>query len=140
MTTNFALTQIENDTSVNDPIETEDAVYPWREKVEVNGKSVSFKIDSGAELDVLPLSILKQLIGKIELLETNIRLRGFGGNRVLPKGMCSLSLRFGDVTLNRMVAIVDHDTTPILGFYTCVAFGIIKLPKTKSLGTINKDL
>lgn len=84
--------------------------------------------------------MLKQLIERIELLDTNIKLRGFGGNRVLPTGMCSLSLSYGSMTLTRMVAIVDHDTTPILGFYTCVAFGIIKLPDTKFVNTINEEL
>lgn len=91
---------------------------------------------------MLPLYILKQIIEKIEMLETNIRLRGFGGNRVMPRGMCSLSLRYGNRTLRRNVAIVDYGTTPILGYYTCVAFGIIKLPKNKlqSVDTINKEL
>lgn len=131
------------DTIVNDRIETDDAVvYPWREKIDVNDKSVSFKIDSGAQIDVLPLGMLKQINNRRELLDTDIRLRGFGGNCVRPKGMCSLSLRYGNVTLIRKVAIVEHDTTPILGFYTCVAFGIIKLPKNKSrsVDTINNDL
>lgn len=121
--------------------ETDDAVkYPWIERIRVNGKVIPFKIDSGAEIDVLPMSQFKQLNDRIELHGTHIGLKGFGGNRVAPIGMCSLSLNYDNMTFVRQVAIVDGDTTPILGYYTCVKFGIIKLRKSKALDSINKDL
>lgn len=134
----FAIDTLEND---NDTRETDDAVvYPWIEKLFVNKIPVSFKIDSGAEIDVLPLSKLRQLNDRIELQRTDIKLRGFGGNRVQPIGMYTLPLRFNNVILRRQVAIVEFDQTQILGYYSAVKFGIIKKSKTKSLDSINEDL
>lgn len=134
----FCIDTLEN---VYNACETDDAVvYPWIEKLLVNGKAVSFKVDSGAETDVLPLSKVKQLNDRIELQRSDIRLRGFGGNKIEPIGMCYLSLTYHNMTFRRQVAIVEFDVTPILGYYSSVKFGIIKSPKSKSLDSINKEL
>lgn len=37
-------------------------VYPWTEKINMNGKDVANKIDTGAEIDVMPLSVFKRIL------------------------------------------------------------------------------
>lgn len=50
-----------NAMDVNDMNEKRGA---WIEKIEIKMKKIPYKIDSGAEIDVLPLSIVKKLMEK----------------------------------------------------------------------------
>lgn len=108
-------------TSVNDVSNT----YPWMETVVVENEGIPFKIDTGAEIDVIPANVLKRLDRRIELKGTGIKLRAFGGQKVKPIGMCILSCSFSGISLQSKFAVVDLDITPILGLNTCIKFGIV---------------
>lgn len=126
---------------VNDRNESDDDVtYPWVERMQINGTTVPFKVDSGAEIDVLPLSKLKQINNRIKLHRTDIKLRGFDGNKTTPIGMCLLAFEYDNMTFKRYVAIVDSNVTPILGLYSAVKFGIITIKNKKSVDTIGKEI
>lgn len=107
-------------------------VYPWLETVVVEEKREPFKIDTGAEIDVIPLYVLKRLGRRIKVVKTGTKLRAFGGQKVDPIGMCYLSCSFGGKTLMIRFAVVDLDFTPILGLKTCIKFGIVKPSKQNS--------
>lgn len=127
----FCITTLENVTSTD---ETDDALkYPWMETVKVNEHEIEFKVDSGAQTDVLPVKEFRRLKG-IELRTTNITLRAFGGQTIRPIGMCSLLCNFNGTTLRRKFAVVDLDITPILGLITCIRFGMFT-PSNKKCKT-----
>lgn len=111
----------------------ESSVYPWLEKINVNGKLITFKIDTGAEIDVLPLNIFKRLLGRVELKKTEIILRAFGGQKINSVGMCLIDCKFHGKTLNRKIVVVDLDMTPILGLKSCIDFGIVSKEYNKPL-------
>lgn len=113
---------------------TEDNVYPWKEKIEMNGGVVPSKVDTGAELNVLPLNALVQLPGKIEMRKTGITLRGFGGQKVMPIGMCTLPCKFGNKDLMIRFAVVDLNIAPIIGLKTCIDLGIVKPSANACIG------
>lgn len=127
---------IENVTSTD---ETDDALrYPWVEKLRVEETNIDFKIDSGAQTDVLPLNEFRRLKGKIELRKTTVTLLAFGGQRIKPIGMCSLQCVFNNVALRRKFVVVDLDITPILGLFTCTKLGLFTPTKTKLEKKTNK--
>lgn len=99
--------------------------YPWTEKIKINGKDVTFKIDTGAEIDVLPMNVVKRL-GPTEIKRTAITLRAFGGQQVKPTGMCSLLSSFNGIAVKLNHAVVDKNFMPILGLKSCIRFGIVK--------------
>lgn len=98
--------------------------YPWTEKIKINGRDVTFKIDTGAEIDVLPLNVVERL-GNAEIKGTEITLRAFGGQRLKPTGMCSLLSTFNGIALKLNHAVVDKNFMPILGLKSCIRFGIV---------------
>ncbi|XP_031639432.1 uncharacterized protein LOC116351469 [Contarinia nasturtii] len=112
---------------------TESNVYPWLEKINIKGKLISFKVDTGAEIDVLPLSIFKRLIGNVNLIKTGIILKAFGGQKINPMGMCLIDCKYHNKTLKRRIAVVDIEMTPILGLKSCIEFGIVSKSKEKHL-------
>ncbi|XP_055307026.1 uncharacterized protein LOC129571275 [Sitodiplosis mosellana] len=106
----------------------------WMERLRINGQTVAFKIDTGAEMNVLPLHVFRRLMfgSNVELQPTDMTLRAFGGERIVPKGMCSLLCSFKNITLRVVFAIVDLDVTPILGLATCTRFRIVNPPHTRN--------
>lgn len=100
----------------------------WFEKVRVVNETVPFKVDTGAQIDVLPWSVVHKIDPKTQLRRTNMSLTAFGGHRIKPLGMCSLPCEYNNVKQNIWVAVVDLDVVPILGLSTCVKFGIVDPP------------
>lgn len=105
--------------------------YPWIEKIWIGRKSVAFKIDTGAEVNVIPLSIFRQLSEGIELHRTGVKLRAFSGETLRPVGMCSLFGEFENMSCNMRTAVVDIDVMPILGLKSCIELGLVS-PSTRS--------
>lgn len=107
--------------------ETDDAYsYPWIERITIEKSSVPFKIDTGAGVDVVPLSVLKRIAPQTEINRTSITLRAFAGEVIRPIGTCSLFCSFHDLSLRVKFAVVDFDCTPILGLKSCIRFNIVK--------------
>lgn len=123
---NDDVSQDQSEFYVNVIEEEQNAVsYPWTEKIKINGKDVTFKIDTGAEIDVLPMNVVERL-GHTEIKETGITLRAFGGHRLKPTGMCSLLSTFNGIKLKINHAVVDKNFMPILGLKSCIRFGIVR--------------
>lgn len=107
--------------------ETEDANQNgtrWIEYVCVNGRNIAFKVDTGAETDVLPTSVCEK-IGVTNFERSSITLRAFGGQRIQTKGTCSLRCIFNNESLIVKFAVVDLNTMPILGLQTCRRLKIV---------------
>lgn len=117
--------------------ETNDVVCTrWIESVRINKQNVEFKVDTGAEMNVLPLRVFKRLNLDHELSRTDIRLRAFGGQRIVPVGMCSLLCNYKNMFLRVVFAVVDLDVIPILGLPSCTRFRIVNPPRSKQ--NVNK--
>lgn len=106
----------------------------WMERIRINNQTVAFKVDTGAEMNVLPSHVFRGLItgSNVELQRTNMTLRAFGGERIVPEGMCSLLCTYKNIILRVCFAIVDLDVTPILGLSTCARFKIVNPPHTRN--------
>lgn len=100
--------------------------YPWIERVKINKSSITFKIDTGAEVDVLPLNVLQRIAPWIELQRTGVTLKAFSGEKIIPMGTCLLNCFFNGMFLKVKFVVVDLDVTPILGLRTCVRFDIVQ--------------
>ena len=58
----------------------------WKETLNVEGHPVSFKLDTGAETDILSTELFKSLnLGK-KLQDTKVKLWSYSGDIILPQG------------------------------------------------------
>lgn len=101
----------------------------WIERLRIKGKNIAFKIDTGAQIDVIPLNLLRKLDQNIQMSRTNVGLKPFGGGRIEPLGMCSLVCKFNNVFSKVHFAVVDMDMTPILGLRSSIIFEIVNPPR-----------
>ena len=87
----------------------------WHSKVEVGGKFVEFKLDTGSEANIIPRQIYDNLSMRGKLEETNEVLSSYGNHRVVPVGKVSLSCTVKERTLSLDFYVVDLESVSILG-------------------------
>ena len=58
------------------------------EFIKVDKIKINFKIDTGAEANLIPFSIFKKLNKKFTTTKTV--LEAYGGSKIIPLGVCSL--------------------------------------------------
>lgn len=82
-------------------------------------------------MDVIPLNVFKRCFPQSDIKRADFTLRAFGGQKIVPFGMCYLPCRYKNVLLNVLIAVVDIDIIPILGLVTSARFKIVNPPRTK---------
>lgn len=99
----------------------------WFENIVVENCNISFKLDTGSDVNVIPVKIFSNLsLKNKKLSECNITLRAYGGSQIKPLGIICLNIHRNNVTHNECFLVVDNDTTPILGLETCIKLDLIK--------------
>ena len=91
----------------------------------VLGMDVKFKLDTGAQANILPWSMFLKLRlkRKVRLIITKNKLTSYSGDSLQVKGTCKLSV------LDRVVKfyVVDTVMEPILGFNACEELKLVKI-------------
>lgn len=94
--------------------------------IKVENEFITFKLDTGAEVNVLPKSLFKKLDKQFKLRPFLANIQSYSGHSMKHLGVVSLiSIVKNIVTLIDFV-IVDAEITPILGLKSCIDLGIIK--------------
>uniref|UniRef100_A0A8D8XDC2 Uncharacterized protein K02A2.6 n=1 Tax=Cacopsylla melanoneura TaxID=428564 RepID=A0A8D8XDC2_9HEMI len=96
----------------------------WKIDVMIMEKTFSFKIDSGAELNILPLSILNVCnIPKSSLQPVQLKLTAFGGFKLVPLGSVTLDCKIKNKHCKICFVVLDdfcqQGIVSILGVQTC---------------------
>ena len=89
---------------------------------------VRFKIDTGAQANVLPLKLFNSKINKPQLLEPSVhKLISYTGQHLKTTGKIKLQSRYKDREQDLVFHVVDTDSQPILGLQACVDLQLVKL-------------
>lgn len=88
----------------------------WKEDVQVSGKILTFKIDTGSEVNIMSKSVYDLLPHKIALATTKSKLTSYTGHEIDTLGKCSLncSLNGNNKTLQFFIA-KGKNTESIIG-------------------------
>ena len=89
--------------------------------------SLKFKIDSGAQVNIIPRSIFRSLGIKHPLCTTHKALTAYDGTPLKVDGQITLTCTYHSKKLEAQFFIVDTTSTPILGLETCLALNLMKL-------------
>ncbi|UYV70569.1 K02A2.6-like [Cordylochernes scorpioides] len=120
--------------SLND--ETEETVWSiheakvvhtleWKKSIIVNAKEICFKLDSGAEVNVLPYTFTRQMKG-LEIFQTNRKLTSYTGHEIKIKGIATLNCKTKNKTESLEFFIADEYYQPILGIEAIEKLSLIK--------------
>ena len=106
----------------------------WISVLKVNDSLIPFKLDTGAQANVLSLKDFKSLINKPKLIKRKIGLQAYNGESIPVAGVCHVQLDHNGQKIKASLVIVSIDTQPILGLTTCEKMGLVK-----RIHVINKD-
>ncbi|CAH2091003.1 unnamed protein product [Euphydryas editha] len=113
----------------------------WYENIIIETLPVKCKLDTGADVSIMPLEIFQKINSKlnVKLLKTNIKLESFNGNVVEPLGMVNLMCKFKNTKSFENFVIVKCKTT-LLGLPGCISLNLIKrVNSIESSVDIEKD-
>ena len=89
---------------------------------------IKFKIDTGAQVNVLPVQYYNKLPIKPSLIKGSHKLTSYCGSAIPYAGISHLTCRYKDgKTQSHAFYIVRSNTTPIVGLKTCKDLELIKL-------------
>ena len=103
-----------------------DTESDWSVTLEMNGSDVTFKIDTGAQCNVIPKHLLQKFSPKPKIKPATIKLSAYNGTSIPVSGKCIGKLKLKDRTVNVLFIVVDSDSVPILGLNTSVKLNLIK--------------
>lgn len=97
----------------------------WMQKIRVEDTLINFKLDTGAEVNVLPVSYLKYFKG-IVINKFNKSLQGYGGNELEVIGKVTLICSCKNEIVNLNFLVVNTHSIPILGLPGCISLNLIE--------------
>lgn len=100
----------------------------WTKAYQLGDKVVKFKIDTGADVNCVPLKIIRDLKIKMSCERNDLSVFDYSNNKIKIFGMAELRLFDLKNKTERLAnfLVVDNTFEPILGRMTCFEFGLIK--------------
>ncbi|KAB0792273.1 hypothetical protein PPYR_14232 [Photinus pyralis] len=101
----------------------------WTKEVLVNGQPVVFKLDTGAEVSTLPLSILKKVAPNSVIKKSNITLISYGDPNFKLKTLDEVQLDCVVKNCHQQVTFIvvkAADQIPLLGVQECSDLQLLK--------------
>lgn len=99
----------------------------WSVNLIINDCQIKFKLDTGADVNVLPLRLLSDVgMRQNDLISTRLKLSGYSGDRIRVVGKCLLKLKYRTSVYILSFIIADVASPPILGRAACEELNLIK--------------
>ena len=94
----------------------------------VNDFNITFKLDTGAQSNIIPIATFNKIKNNLKLLKTNTTLKADGGHNIDIVGKCNmtLSLRKKNLTCEFFIVNTKY-TKPLLGLETCQDLSVINV-------------
>ena len=97
----------------------------WKVSILVNQQRTSFKIDTGAQCNVISKSRYRQL-SSVPLQKSHARLVAFGGERLNVSGRVTMRCEHKHKFYNADFEVINQDVPNILGLQTCVQMNLVQ--------------
>jgi hypothetical protein len=106
-------------------VSSPDPAKEWTTVLDVQGHRITFTMDTGAQVNILPKSLFSRL-KKAVLLRSLARLSTYSGQRLPVVGKSRLTCKCFDKQHTVEFQIVDMRTKPILGLSTCQLLNLVQ--------------
>lgn len=98
-------------------------------EVEVGKKrhKIKFKIDTGAQANIIPANTFHNTFGNVTLGPQTSRLTAYDGQSLKVKGACKLTCQYREKTVMLDFDIVHTNAPPVLGMRACLDLDLVRL-------------
>ena len=115
----------ETNTSASTLFMINDSKSDWSVTLDMNSTDVTFKIDTGAQCNVIPKSLLHKMSPQPKLKPATIKLSTYNGTPI-PVAGNQARIKHKGQTIPILFIVVDSYFIPILGLNTCDTLNLIK--------------
>lgn len=118
-----------------DEVEVDDGVFigavssssdEWRRVIKVDKVDVDFKVDTGADVNILPFKIFVEHFQHKQLFPSDKQLLGPGNSKLQVVGALKVVLNYKDRSVNTVMYVI-HGKTALLSRDSSVELGIVSL-------------
>ena len=109
-----------------DTVSSDVAAGHWSVILNSGSQDITFKIDTGAQVNVLPKHIYNTLVPRPKLKTTSTKLSAYNGSVIPVHGKCIIPMTHKGQRHHLLFIIVASDTTPIIGLATSERLNLIK--------------
>uniref|UniRef100_A0A8D8TR55 Peptidase A2 domain-containing protein n=1 Tax=Cacopsylla melanoneura TaxID=428564 RepID=A0A8D8TR55_9HEMI len=106
----------------------------WMQKFTIGGAEIDFKLDTGADINVIPESVAVKINSNWKKMSSkNVPLiKAFGGHKIYTLGNVQIRLKKKELCQTLVFSVVKNGKgiIPILGRDACVTLGFIKKVET----------
>ena len=95
-------------------------------KLKLANKCVNFKLDTGAEVNVMPMKVFKTF-QQVELKPTEVRLTSYTGQQLDVAGQAEFECSHKGKQSKLKFVVVKTNAVPLLGFRSCQELNLIKV-------------
>ena len=92
----------------------------------MNNTEVNFKIDTGAQVNVLSSHTIESLKKPVKMSPTNVKLTAYNGSPIEVIGKCIAQVTKQGKSYPVQFIVTHNNTVPILGLNTCTEMNLIK--------------
>ena len=111
----------------------------WFTNLHVGGTPIKFKLDTGAEANVLPLSVYSKLRNKSPLSETSVVLSSYGDFKVKPEGTLNLHCEAHGMKKNLPFFVAAVESPPILGLSAYQKLNLVRRVESVAQAPLTKE-
>ena len=98
----------------------------WSVLLDTNGSDIQYKIDTGAQCNVLPKVVYNQLLDRPKLKKTSVKLSAYNGTEIPVSGKCLAKIKHKNTVTHVLFIVADTKSSPILGLKTSSNLNLIK--------------
>lgn len=112
----------------------------WDEIIEIEGKEFKIRLDTGADVNVLPMKSFKSINKQCSIKKTDYVLKAFEGTISKPVGVVNLCCRYKNRSVYEKFVIVEGANQILLGGQACLHLNLMKrVDKISSELSIDKE-
>ena len=105
----------------------------WLETLKLNDQSISAKIDTGAQANIMSESVFKNYFpDKCVDRQCKVKLYAYGGTNIPSIGKVKFVCQFENKKVDTEFIIVPLDVKTVLGLESCIKIGLIRPPDRRS--------
>lgn len=99
----------------------------WVENIQIENQIVKCKLDSGADVSIMPAKIFEKINKNLnlKLRDTDLKIESFVGDKVTPLGIVNLKCKYKNVECYENLVVVNCNTM-LLGLPGCISLNLIK--------------
>ena len=98
----------------------------WNVDLDICGTMVTFKIDTGAQVNVLPKSQYKKLWKRPKLLKSSTKLTAYNGSSIPVAGKCIATVTHEGRSTSVLFIVAEIEAVSILGLKTSAGLRLIE--------------